>query len=188
MTKSEVLTVPNGLSISRIILLPVLYVLALRGMELAFVIAYAVVGATDYFDGLVARRFNKRTTLGKALDSIADLPFYVSSAYFLARLYPEYLAPNRLLLIVFFSLLGASFVVSAVKCKKPIMMHTFLLKLNGVLVYFCVIASYFFDTTLFIAGILFIYYVGFCEEILIFIKYGEVDPDTPTIYRIIPKK
>ena len=115
MTRSEILTVPNGLSVSRIILLPVLYVFALRGMELAFVIAYAIVGATDYFDGLVARRFNQKTTFGKALDSIADLPFYVSSAYFLARLYPQYLEPNRILLIAFFALLGASFVVSAIK-------------------------------------------------------------------------
>jgi len=188
MTRSEVLTVPNGLSVSRIVLLPLLYVLALRGMGLAFTITYALVGSTDFFDGLVARRFNQKTATGKALDSIADLPFYVSSAYFLYKLYPQYIRPNAVLLILFFSLLALSFIVSGVTCRKPIMMHTFLLKLNGVLVYFCVIASYFFDTTLFIAGILFIYYVGFAEEIVIFIKHGEVDPDSPSIFRILPKQ
>jgi len=78
-----------------------------------------------------------------------------------------------------------SFVVSGIICKKPIMMHTFLLKLNGVLVYFLVILSYFTDTTIFIAAILVIYLIGFVEEILIFIKYGEVDPDSPTIFSII---
>jgi phosphatidylglycerophosphate synthase len=188
MTRSEYLTVPNGLSISRIVFLPLLYFFALKGMELQFMIAYAIVGSTDFFDGLVARRFNQKTTIGKALDSIADLPFYVSSAYFLYKLYPQFIKPNSTLLIIFFSLLGLSFVVSAIKCKKPIMMHTFLLKLNGVLVYFCVIASYIFNTTLFIAGILFIYFVAFSEEIMIFIKHGDVDPDSPSIFQIRPKK
>lgn len=187
MARSEVVTIPNGLSLSRIILLPVLYVLVLKEMTLEFTIAYALVGSTDYFDGLTARRLKQTSRFGKALDSIADLPFYISSAYFLNALYPEYIEPHFALLVVFFSLLILSFVVSTLKCGKPIMMHTFLLKLNGVLVYFCVVGSYFFDTTLPVAGILIIYLVGFTEEILIFLKHGEVDPDSPTIFRTRPK-
>jgi hypothetical protein len=67
-------------------------------------------------------------------------------------------------------------------------MHTFLLKLNGVLVYLLVILSTFVNTTIFIAVILGIYYLGFAEEILIFLIHGEVDPDSPTIFRVRPKK
>ena len=180
-------TIPNGLSISRLVLLPLLYVFALRGMALAFVIGYAVLGATDYFDGLAARRLNQRTELGKALDSIVDIPFYLSSAYFMARLYPEYLRPNMVLLYVFFGIFGLSFAVSAIRCGKPIMMHTFLLKFNGVLVYLLVILSTFVNTTVFIAVILAIYYLGFAEEILIFLIHGEVDPDSLTFFRLRPK-
>jgi phosphatidylglycerophosphate synthase len=187
MNRSEYLTIPNGLSLSRIVLLPILYVLVLQDMTLEFTIAYALLGSTDWLDGLAARGLNQRTKFGKALDSIADLPFYISSAYFLNRLYPEYIEPNYNPLIVFFTLLGLSFVVSAVKCGKPIMMHTFLLKLNGVLVYFCVVGSFFFDTTRLITVILVIYFIGFTEEIFIFLKHGEVDPDSPSIFRILPK-
>jgi phosphatidylglycerophosphate synthase len=187
MTGQRYFTIPNGLSLSRLILLPLLYVFALRGMELAFVIGYAVLGATDYFDGLAARRLNQRTELGKALDSIVDIPFYLSSAYFMARLHPQYLRPNMVLLYVFFGIFGLSFLVSAIRCRKPIMMHTFLLKLNGLLVYLLVILSTFLDTTIFIAVILGIYYLGFAEEILIFLLHGEVDPDSPTIFRVRPK-
>lgn len=188
MEKPGVLSIPNGLSLSRIFLLPLLYFFAWEDMRLSFTVAYAIVGSTDWLDGLAARSLNQRTALGKALDSIADLPFYISSAYFLYRLYPEYISPNGVLLIVFFSLLALSFVVSALKCGKPIMMHTFLLKLNGVLVYACVILSYWLDTTWLIAGILLIYLVGFTEEILIFIRHGEVDPDSPSIFRVLPKE
>ena len=188
MTLSDKLTIPNALSFSRILLLPLLYAFALLDMRLSFTAMYAVVGSTDYFDGLAARRLDQRTAFGKALDSIADLPFYISSAYFLNRLYPEYISPNFIPLTAFFSLLALSFIVSTIRCGKPIMMHTFLLKLNGVLVYACVILSACVDTSRFILAILVIYYAGFAEEILIFIKHGEVDPDSPSIFRVLPKE
>jgi len=187
MILARYLNVPNCLSAARLLFLPLLYVFAILGLQPHFVIAYAVLGATDYFDGLAARRLNQRTEFGKALDSIVDIPFYLSSAYFLARLYPQYLRPNMILLYIFFGIFGLSFVVSAVRCGKPIMMHTFLLKLNGVLVYLLVILSAFVNTTIFVTVILAIYYLGFAEEILIFLKHGEVDPDSPSIFRVRPK-
>jgi phosphatidylglycerophosphate synthase len=187
MTVSSYLTVPNVLSFSRLLFLPALFYLAITAQETAFLVAYLVVGSTDYFDGLLARRLNQKTRFGKALDSIADIPFYVASAYFLYRLYPQYIDPVTPMVIAFFCLFGLSFVVSAIRCRKPIMMHTFLLRLNGVLVYLCVGMSYFLNTTWLVAAILVIYYVGFSEEILIFLKHGEVDPDSPSIFRIRPK-
>ena len=94
MIRKEYLTVPNGVSLSRLVFLPLLYVFALKNLPTAFVISYAILGATDYIDGLIARTFNQKTDFGKTLDSIADLPFYLSSAYFMARLHMEYLRPN----------------------------------------------------------------------------------------------
>ncbi len=180
--KKGYVNVPNALSLSRLVFLPLLYFFVLKDMRLLFLVGYIILGSTDYFDGLVARRFNQKTDIGKALDSITDIFFYVSTAWFIYRLYPQYLVPNNFLLILFFTIFFLSFVISGIKCKKPIMMHTFLLKLNGVLVYILVISSYFVDTTVFISGILFIYYVGFAEEIMIFLKHGEVDPDTLSYY------
>lgn len=177
MKKSD-FNVPNALSISRLIFLPLLYIFIIKEMNILFLTGYIILGSTDYFDGLIARRFNQKTEIGKTLDSLSDIFFYVSTAWFIYRLYPAYLEPNNILLVMFFAIFFASFVISAVKLHKPVMMHTFLLKLNGVLVYFLVIGSFFFDTTIFISGILTIYLVGFAEEIMIFMKYGDVDPDT----------
>lgn len=187
MSDRKYLTIPNFLSVSRFLFLPLLFIFVINGQELAFLIGYIILGSTDFFDGLIARKFNQKTDIGKALDSIADLFFYISSAYFLSKLFPQFLAPNKILLIIFFSLLALSFVVSGILCKKPIMMHTSLLRLEGVLVYLVIIASFFMNTTWFIAIILIIYLIAFTEEILIFIKYGEVDPDTTSIFKIIPK-
>ena len=182
--KREYINIPNALSVSRGVLMPVLFIFAIMEMKTAFLIGYILIGATDAFDGWVARTFNMKTDIGKKLDSAADVLFYVSSAWFLQRLFPQYILPNKILLIIFFTLFILSFIISGVKFHKPIMMHTFLLKLNGVMVYFVVIFSFFFDTTYMISAILLIYFLGFIEEIAIFIKYGEVDPDTSTIFSL----
>ncbi len=182
--KKEYINIPNALSVSRGVLVPVLFVLAILDLKSAFLIGYILVGATDAFDGWVARTFNMKTDIGKKLDSAADILFYVSSAWFLQKLFPQFISPNRNLLIIFFALFILSFIVSGIKLRKPVMMHTFLLKLNGVLVYLVVIFSFFFDTTYMISAILLIYFVGFIEEIVIFIKYGDVDPDTSSIFSL----
>ena len=93
-TIRKYLTVPNALSASRIVFLPLLYVFALKGMGIPFVVAYALLGATDILDGYLARRLNQTSEIGKVLDSWADLAMYVSTAFFMARLHMDYLRPN----------------------------------------------------------------------------------------------
>lgn len=66
------LTVPNALSLVRIILVPVFLVLFLKGSYLAAIIVVAVSGLTDFLDGKIARRFNQISNLGKLLDPLAD--------------------------------------------------------------------------------------------------------------------
>jgi len=182
--KKEYINVPNALTLSRILFLPLLYLFIIRDMRLSFLVGFVLIGSTDFFDGLIARKFNLVTDIGKSFDSIADLFFYISSAWFLYKLYYEYLEPNSLLLMVFFLLLALSFIISTIFTKKPIMMHTSLLRLNGVLVYILIIFSFFMNTTYFVTTILVIYLLAFTEEIIIFIKYGEVDPDTPSIFSL----
>jgi cardiolipin synthase (CMP-forming) len=69
----RVLTVPNLLSFVRILLIPVFVVLLLRdGTRLAGFILLGAVVATDWVDGVIARRTGQVTELGKLLDPLAD--------------------------------------------------------------------------------------------------------------------
>ncbi len=178
------LTVPNVLSLSRIVLLPVLVWLVHSPWPVAFLVLYIIVGSTDFFDGIVARRFNWVTDAGKDFDAIADLFFYLGSAYFLYVLYTPYIVANAVYFYVFFGLLALYLFSPLVLVRKSIMMHTKILKTGAVLVYFLVILSFFMDTTLVVRGILFLYYVGFTEAFLMFLLYGDVDPDTPSIFHL----
>lgn len=187
--KKENLTIPNLLSLSRLVFLPVLYYLAIKEMRLAFLIAYVILASTDFFDGLIARKFNQTSPIGTMMDSLADVPFYISTAFFIYRLHPRILeTPNGLLLIIGLSIVGLSFLVSIIKFRKPIMMHTSIMRLPSLLVFFLIIFSHFFDTTYFLSLILMIYSLGFLEEIIIFLVYGEVHPDSKSIYHIATGK
>jgi len=181
------LTVPNALSASRIVFLPLLYGLCLVRLEIPFVIAYAIVGATDTLDGYLARRLNQSSEIGKALDSWADLALYISSAFFIAWLHMDYLRSNLLFLYLFFGLLGLSLVISFIRLGKPVVMHTIVLKVDAVLVYFLVIFSAFVNTTAFVTIVLIGYTLGFVESILIFLLHKSVDPDSPTIFHVRPE-
>ena len=68
------LTVPNLLSVIRILLIPVFAVLYLKGGVYVWwaLLVLAVSGLSDFFDGKIARKFNQVSNLGKMLDPIAD--------------------------------------------------------------------------------------------------------------------
>ncbi len=68
----RVLTLPNALTASRIVLAPVFLVLYARGDTVRALAAFAAAAATDVLDGLAARVLGQRSRLGEFLDPIAD--------------------------------------------------------------------------------------------------------------------
>src|SRR5439155_6739235 len=70
---SAVLTVPNLISSLRIVLIPVFVGLILdHDTSTAGLVLFGAVAATDWVDGVVARRRGRVTELGKILDPTAD--------------------------------------------------------------------------------------------------------------------
>ena len=69
----RIFTVPNLISVLRLLCIP-LFVWILFGIENRSwaAILLAVLGATDWVDGWIARRFNQTSELGKILDPTAD--------------------------------------------------------------------------------------------------------------------
>lgn len=69
------MTLPNKLTILRVLLAPVFLVLLILEFPHHYLIAMAVFGAaslTDLFDGRIARKTGQITNLGKFLDPLAD--------------------------------------------------------------------------------------------------------------------
>ena len=74
--KTEIMTIPNLLSLLRLLLIPVYVIIYLNATETWHYYLSAVVLAvsciTDMVDGYIARRYNMITNLGKLLDPVAD--------------------------------------------------------------------------------------------------------------------
>ena len=68
----RVWTVPNVLSLLRLLLVPVFAVLILTERDAAAIVVLMVSGITDYLDGKLARRFGQVSRLGQMLDPAAD--------------------------------------------------------------------------------------------------------------------
>lgn len=66
------LTIPNLLSVIRILLIPVFAVLFLQEHYFIAIAIIIFAELTDLFDGMIARKFNQVSALGKILDPIAD--------------------------------------------------------------------------------------------------------------------
>lgn len=64
--------IPNILSIIRILMVPLFVVLFFKDMHVSAVIVFVVAGLTDVVDGILARKFNWITNIGKILDPLAD--------------------------------------------------------------------------------------------------------------------
>ncbi|MCM3871873.1 MAG: CDP-alcohol phosphatidyltransferase family protein, partial [Pyrinomonadaceae bacterium] len=69
---SRIVTVPNMLTIFRMVLIPVFVTLIFYQRFVLALIVFVVAGITDGLDGLLARRFDQRSQLGTVLDPIAD--------------------------------------------------------------------------------------------------------------------
>lgn len=75
MTAAEdrIVTIPNALSMARLLLIPVfLWLVLVARADLAAVAVLTVSGVSDWADGVVARRTGQVTRLGRILDPLVD--------------------------------------------------------------------------------------------------------------------
>lgn len=68
----KLLTIPNVLTSSRILITPVIGYQIWNGMHSHALLCFSVAALTDLLDGFIARRFNQGSRIGAILDPIAD--------------------------------------------------------------------------------------------------------------------
>ncbi|HEX6311131.1 MAG TPA: CDP-alcohol phosphatidyltransferase family protein, partial [Acidimicrobiia bacterium] len=78
--QDRVFTVPNLISVGRLVCVPLfLWLLFGEDRLVAAAILLAVLGATDWVDGWIARHFDQGSELGKVLDPTADRVLLVAA-------------------------------------------------------------------------------------------------------------
>ena len=90
--KKEIFTIPNLLSLFRLVLIPVYISIYLNARDSwDYIMAASILAVsclTDMIDGQIARRFNQISNLGKLLDPIADKTTQLALVVCLSIRYP----------------------------------------------------------------------------------------------------
>lgn len=141
--KSEVFTVPNILSVFRMVLIPFivwLYVFEEQYIEAGFVVILS--GLTDALDGFIARNFDQQSDLGKVIDPIADKLTQVFILLSVMSRFPYLVIPLALFVVKEVST-GILYIIVYRRTKKVIgaKWHG---KVNTILLYAVVIVHIFF--------------------------------------------
>jgi cardiolipin synthase len=84
LVTDRILTIPNVLSLLRLVLVPVFAWLILSELDGLALTVLAVSGVTDYLDGALARRWGQVSRIGQLLDPFADRLYVLSTLLGLA--------------------------------------------------------------------------------------------------------
>jgi cardiolipin synthase len=90
--RSDILTIPNLLSIFRILLVPIFLWSVLNNKSFEALLIFFIAGLSDLLDGFAARIWHQRTRLGTVLDPAGD-KLLMAASYVILTL-PSVAAPN----------------------------------------------------------------------------------------------
>lgn len=186
--KENIYTLPNAISLYRLMMFPVILLAAYQQKESLFAVLICINLVTDILDGLLARMLNQVTKFGAALDNLADLGTYILACYGIFRFKSGALEGHYTILIIFLLMLSASNIVSWARFGK----------MPGLHLYSCVIAAY-------LQGIFFfllfakqlylpLYYfslafgiLAYCEKTVILFLIPEIQPKLKGLFWMLKK-
>ena len=132
MVLKKTFTIPNLLSILRLVLSFIMLILAVVGNAGLFVIVLVIAIILDAIDGPIARRIHQVSELGPKLDSWADFSVYIIFLIGAWLLWPEIIKRE----LVYIILVACSLILPAIaglaKFHVPTSYHTWLVKIAAV--------------------------------------------------------
>ena len=131
MKKKEFWTIPNLITLYRLLMVPVILYFAISGREKLFAVFLVINLISDIIDGYIARRFKMESEIGAKLDSFADNFNYVLAiiGFFIFKM--DDLRPHLVSLIIFISMLLLTVIVPLIKFGKFPSFHLYVTKIGG---------------------------------------------------------
>ena len=119
------------LSGTRLVLIPAIWIAALLGNGRLVGVGLVVAGASDFFDGYLARRLREESAAGARLDSLADNLLLISAAAWIELLHPEILSQNTVLVVATIAIYLASLSIGLIKFHQLGNLHLYSSKVAG---------------------------------------------------------
>jgi phosphatidylglycerophosphate synthase len=134
----------NGISLYRMIAVPLLIYLALTHQFGSFKWLLALGFFTDAIDGYLARRYRVSSALGARIDSIADDLNIVAAIIGLCIFNPAFLLAERIPILILLVLYLLQNTLAFLKYRRLTSFHTYIAKIAAVLQGMFLIAFFFF--------------------------------------------
>ncbi|HEB81247.1 MAG TPA: CDP-alcohol phosphatidyltransferase family protein [Gammaproteobacteria bacterium] len=141
---SEIYNLPNLVSFIRLLMAPVLLMLAIRQQPTWFLLALLFTEFTDVLDGFLARRLNQITELGSHLDSWGDFVIYSTITVCAWLLWPDIVREQIVWISIIVISLVAPVIVGLIKLHALTSYHTWSVKIAvalTILAYFLVFSG-----------------------------------------------
>ena len=182
-------TIPNMLSISRLILIPAMLIPSYfiqdeQQARFVFLIMFIVIGVTDKLDGTLARYLNQTTALGAKLDTVADMVFYPLIALWLYRFESGVVGEWWNLIYFLLALYFVKMIVGRIKFGYIPAFHTIGAKTFSASLYFFMILAILspeFAKTIF-PLLCVIGYINQLEETYILLTRDSVDENIKSVF------
>lgn len=185
----NIINIPNFISLYRLLVFPVILIMALTGREQWFVILLCISLVSDVLDGNIARMFKLQTNFGAALDNLADICTYAMAILGLFIFKWSEIQPHSWILFLFLGVFALSYVVSFARFGK----------IPGLHLYSAVSAGYaqsIFFFILFVFGFYpWMYYlvviwgiIAYTEKIIILLKLDDIKIGVKGLYWVLKEK
>lgn len=133
MESRTVVNLPNLISFGRLVLAPIMVVIAWEQQANVFRAAFTVAVLSDLLDGVLARLLNQRTEFGAKLDSWADMATYLALFFGTSMLWPEFIDAHLDLLLGGFIIYTAAYAFGYLKYGRLTSYHSLGGKISAVL-------------------------------------------------------
>ena len=177
MIDKRLLSIPNALSIARLLLLLPLWYLAIEGLSIALAVGLLIAVLTDILDGTLARKLDLVSEIGSKLDSLADnlmKPSVVAWLFILEPdLYPNHSLALKIALVFYFT----SLIIGLIKFRRFGNLHLYSGKVGSVFQYLFVFTTLLFpgyNRSLFYLAVM-TFTITYLEALLIQLTRSEVN-------------
>jgi len=175
--------IPNQITLVRLLLVPVLWILAAMKLPTIFAIVFAIAGLTDWLDGYAARKLKQTSKFGIWFDSFADNIMSASAIFWIWMLVPTFLYENLIVIIILFALFLGSLGIGFLKYGKMVDYHLYSDKAAAVFLYVFIVHALLLEPNqifLYITAI--VLGLALFEEILVTITHDKMQKNKHSIF------
>jgi len=177
--------IPNMLSISRLIMAPLMILAAFFGSKQTFTGLYAANLITDALDGFLARRLGVESELGATLDSRGDLTVAICLPIGAFLLWPEMMQELIPYIVVAMCAYLAPIIAGEIRYKRMPSFHTWGAKFLAVTASLALLMMFLTQNSLFFRICVPLLILESVEEIIMITIIPKWHPNIPSLWHAI---